>query len=239
MGLFTKKKKPIVEEDRISKKGRKYSVKVGLDEDVLKRLRDLYDYLHMDELVGRDGFVITNYKEMVDMTNVSNNDLGALLKKEIILKRSERGKPGYKFKYSWVGKYPTKEMANMIINMTFRSTSKKSKSNDPLVDDDKQLPEPEFKKEPEIRDDTVSEDDMRVRSVSEMEQEKKKLTANPIPIEMNTMEKVEESFDSSINSPIEYKKTGDHLFIRVNLSLFNIEEKTIIASIMKTLLGES
>ena len=75
---------------------------------------------------------------------------------------------------------------------------------------------------------------MYVKKVSETKAEVK-----AVPIEMNTMEKVEESFDSSINSPIEYKATGDHLFIRVNLKLFDIEEKTIIASIMKTLLGES
>ena len=213
---------------------------------LLKNNVDLHLYM-----TDREGFVITNYKEIVDLTNVTNNHLGALLKKGIMEKRFERSKPGYKYKYAWTGKYPTKKMATMIINATFRT---KAQVAEDLVDNenDEQIPpdskfqggeksvqiserEPTALANSQYREESEQNlSDMYVKKVSETKAEVK-----AVPIEMNTMEKVEESFDSSINSPIEYKATGDHLFIRVNLKLFDIEEKTIIASIMKTLLGES
>ncbi len=119
---------------------RQYAVRTGTPPKILVRLNDLYELLHCDP--DNDGYVVTTFKEMNELTEMDVNMLTIMVSNGLILKRTTGTSP--KFKYKWDTIKPTVDMAAKLVNK--RTEMKKRDTPDNVVSESKPeslLPEPE------------------------------------------------------------------------------------------------
>ena len=72
MGILDRKKKEkTMKKDNKFAGRRQYSIRAGLPEKTLKRLNDMYELLHCDP--DKQGYVVTTFKEMQELTEMDVN----------------------------------------------------------------------------------------------------------------------------------------------------------------------
>jgi hypothetical protein len=86
---------------------RQHGVRTGTPNKTLTRLTDLYELLHCDP--DEDGYVITTFKEMNELTEIDVNMLTILVANGVMRKAKTGTSP--KFKYKWDTIKPTMDMA--------------------------------------------------------------------------------------------------------------------------------
>jgi len=91
---------------------RRYSIRSGTPEKVLKRLNDLYELLQCDP--DDQGYVITTFKEMNELTEMDVNIMTIMIHNGMIRKANTGSSP--KFKYKWDTIKPTMDMAVKLID---------------------------------------------------------------------------------------------------------------------------
>ena len=113
MGILDRKKKEkTMKKDNKFAGRRQYSIRAGLPEKTLKRLNDMYELLHCDP--DKQGYVVTTFKEMQELTEMDVNLMTIMIQNHMVLKSVTGGSP--KFKYKWDTIEPNMDMAVMLLD---------------------------------------------------------------------------------------------------------------------------
>lgn len=119
--MFNKKRKeePPKADNKFAGK-RKYHGRAGMPQTTLKRLEDFYELLQCDP--DGDGYVVTTYEEIMELTHMDTNMLTIMLANGMIIKRTTGSSP--KFKYKWDTIKPTLDMAVKLLEERGKYQSK-------------------------------------------------------------------------------------------------------------------
>jgi len=201
MSIFKRKQKEEKEMKQNKFAGkRQYSIRAGLPEKTLKRLNDLYELLHCDP--DPQGYVVTTFKEMNELTEMDVNLMTIMIHNGMIRKSVTGGSP--KFKYKWDTIKPTMDMAVKLI--------------------DKRL---DLKKGPAEPESVVSES----QPESVVEEKTDEVENQEIIDEMNlTVRDKPDEVGSSII--IDSRIAGDVMTMHVNLKKLGITETDVLNAVL-------
>jgi hypothetical protein len=163
---------------------RKYNVRAGMPQTTLKRLEDFYELLQCDP--DEDGYVITTYEEIMELTHMDTNMLTIMLSNGMIIKRTTGTSP--KFKYKWDTIKPTIDMAVKLLD---------ERSN--------------------------YQAGMKKRGDAEQEEPTPEIVISDTP----------DAVDHT--ALLDYMIKDNIMIVRVNLSKIEVNEKTVIKSLMAAL----
>ena len=200
MGIFgdNKKKEPNKFEGK-----RKYSIRAGVPEKTLQRLKDLHEMLHCDP--DDRGYVVTTFEEMMQLTEIDSNSITIMIHNGMIRKATTGGSP--KYKYKWDTIKPTMDMARTIINKKLDL------------------------KKPKAAKDVVSESKPESTS-PESEEEHLERTDNAEIIEKKelSIHTETDALDSSVI--MDSKVDGDIMTMHVNLTKLGITESAVLNAVL-------
>jgi len=106
-------------------------VRAGMPQTTLVRLEDLHELLQCDP--DSEGYVITTFKEMQELTHMDVNLLTLLLRKGMMIKATTGASP--KFKYKWDTIEPTLDMAVALLKSKIEMKNK----NEPEPEDESEV----------------------------------------------------------------------------------------------------
>lgn len=144
MGIFGNRSKLNKPKTEMETK-RKYRVQHGLPQELLNKLKELYEFLTIKDAMDARGFVMTDYKELKEVSGISNVFLTTIIREKIILKEPV----GRAYKYKWDSIYPTLDMSVKTIEMNYQYRHITPEPEEEIVPEAKPEIVPEPEPEPE------------------------------------------------------------------------------------------